>query len=271
MKESRTNRIILGSVVIGALLLLLGAAAYLVARVRLGANPAALEPLMVTLLIVVLLAVSSVAATYVTRTLRDKKLSVLDDEHRETLNVISYLIGNANLSLYQKRDIENEVFDMLLLAQEDGRSARDVTGGDTQRFVDQIVKAYGATPGPAVNLLTSLQYFILFIIAAQMYTFLESTDSPGSFFATGIGNMTILFFLMISLAQPFFARMLRHSVAKGNGALLIPFILVLAAILVAFVASTKLLRTYLGNLGWIAALVAFCLWAPGGSNSTFVR
>jgi hypothetical protein len=152
-------------------------------------------------------------------------------------------LENSSLSIFERREILLDISELLLKAQQEGRSVDSVIEKDVHGFVDRIKLSYGYRNSIIFNILIGIQYFIYALVIVQGAVYLmRSTDT---FFETTIGlmilpEMFILSFLLIPL--------LRYFISHQK---ILWFILTLLGFVFLFLGSTVLLRRFGGDISWV--------------------
>lgn len=146
--------------------------------------------------IIILLSIISVPGVYFLKVRKSKFESMLNNEYFQKYEIIRDAVMNSQLSSINKKEIKEDVLDILISAQKSGKPAKD-TVGNPETFAREILLAY-AKPGrlPVLSIIDGIMYFIFFIIGSSIFIWFEQTDV--SFFKTGIDISMITFLFIIS-------------------------------------------------------------------------
>lgn len=146
--------------------------------------------------IVILLGIGSVPLIYFLKVRKSKFEKLLDDKYFLKYEIIKDAVKNSQLSNMSKKEITEDVLDMLISAQKSGKSAEEVIE-DPEVFIREIITTY-ASPGrlAVLNIIDGVIYFVCFVLGASILLWFEHTDM--SFFKTGVDINMILFFFIIS-------------------------------------------------------------------------
>ncbi len=207
------------------------------------------------LITVILLAVCAGAAAYLAAMRQARRLNMFSDEYRKAFEQIAVRISTSGLSPQEKKEASADILDILSLAQNDGRSVKEMLGDNPDAFAEKVVAAYAGNPGPAFTLLTSFQFLAAVLAVVHGAIYLFSGRSEGSIFSVGIGNLTILFLVLVSLVQPVLVRTVRHSTTRTNAGnpLVTPLVLMVAfpaVVGAVYIGVSRLLRTWFPNAAW---------------------
>jgi len=151
--------------------------------------------------IIILLSIISVPIVYFLKVRKSKFERMLNNEYFQKYEIIRDTVMNSQLSSINKKEIKEDVLDILISAQKSGKSAED-TIGNPETFAREILLSY-AKPGrlPVLSIIDGIMYFILFILGVSIFIWFEQTDM--SFFKTRINiNMIILVFIISFILIP---------------------------------------------------------------------
>jgi DNA-binding ferritin-like protein (Dps family) len=190
---------------------------------------------LVLLLTIIIVSFLSVFVVYFSKIKKKKYEKLLNQEYYEQYEIIKDNVVNSQLSAAIKKDISGDVLELLLSAQESGKSVGSVVG-DPQVFTQEIISSF-AKPYRLVmlNLFDSLIVVILMIISASFMIWLEQTQQ--SYFSTKLDiSMIILFVLVAFLVIP---------VTKSQTGPRYPWLFMIpVATGVLFVLVTEILRVF---------------------------
>jgi DNA-binding ferritin-like protein (Dps family) len=150
---------------------------------------------------IILISISSLFVVYFSKIQKKKYEKLLNQEYYEQYEMIKDAVANSQLSAATKKDISEDVLELMLSAQESGKSVGSVVG-DPQVFSQEIISSFAKPFRLAMlNLFDGLIAFILMIMGASFIIWLEQTQQ--SFFATQLDiSMVILFLLVTFLLIP---------------------------------------------------------------------
>ena len=152
----------------------------------------------VLLATIILISVLSVFVVYFSKIQKKKFEKLLNQEYYEQYEIIKDAVTNSQLSVATKKDITEDVLELLLSAQESGKSVDSVVG-NSQIFSNEIISSFAKPFRLAMlSLFDGLIAFILMILGASFVLWLEQTQQ--SFFATRLDiSMGILFLFYLSI------------------------------------------------------------------------
>jgi len=165
----------------------------------------------VLIVTIIVISILSVFVVYFLKIQKKKFEKLLNLEYYEQYEIIKDAVANSQLSVVTKKEIIEDILELLLSAQESGKSVGSVVG-DPQVFTNEIINSF-AKPIRLVmlSLFDGLIAFILMILGASFVLWLEQTQQ--SFFATRLDiSMVILFLLVTFLLIP----VTKAQTGKGN-------------------------------------------------------
>lgn len=139
---------------------------------------------------VLALAGISIAVVFWQAKSRNKRFADLQADYREALDQVMEWVGQSPLHNWEKREIEQELLVIFLEAQQSGRDAKSVIGEDIESFARELLDAYGIRSGVLAYLLTSTQWYLLYLVIVQGYRSLS--HAGGAYFAASL-DVEILF------------------------------------------------------------------------------
>jgi len=151
--------------------------------------------------ICILLGVFSVVGVYFLKVRKEKYEKLLNADYFLKYEIIRDAIFNSQLSASGKKEIKEDVLDMLLSAQNAGKSAAAVVTNPAT-FAQEILHAF-AKPSRffLMTLLDGIIGFSLFVVGFTTILWLEQIET--SYFAIGIDtNMTVLLVFVAFLLIP---------------------------------------------------------------------
>jgi len=146
--------------------------------------------------IIILLSIISVPIVYFLKVRKRKFEKMLSNEYFQKYEIIRDTVMSSQLSGAAKKEIKEDVLDILISAQKSGKAAGD-TIGNPETFAGEILITY-AKPGrlPVLSIIDGIMYFVFFIIGSSMFIWFEQIDM--SFFETRIDISMITFFFILS-------------------------------------------------------------------------
>ncbi len=194
----------------------------------------------IVLAIIIIIAVLAVLSMLASRIKMKKSTKNLSPEYFEAYEDISDRLGGSTMSNFERRETMNDILDMFMLANRDNRPVSDVVGNDIDYFINQIQNSFGYRSSIFFNLLTGVQYCVIYLFMIQISTYIENIDS--SYFAQQINvSMIFLLSLMAFIGLPFLFYFKRKN--KMLLMLVIPI-----SILVLFIAAMETIYKYFMDL-----------------------
>jgi len=143
----------------------------------------------------------SVLAVYLLKVRKSEPEKILNPEFYREYEMIKDRIALSQLPVRAKREVADDVLEMLITSQKGGRRPADAIG-DPIRFADQIIASF-ANPAKfmLLDILDSVFYLVVFVLLTSLAIWAES---PGmGLFEVSIGyNMVLLFFLISFVLIP---------------------------------------------------------------------
>lgn len=159
------------------------------------------------------------------------------EKARDALNV-------AELSQAERREVKEDVLSMLIDAQKQGRSAQDVTGGDTDAFISRIRGAFGYRSTFVFNACSSVQFGIFLVSFLQSVNYMRMGGLT-PFFESGLGLiMLIMYVPLVFLIYP-----LLRSAVRRQKPILMAIVLVVYATL--FIGLIIVLDNTAYHVAWV--------------------
>jgi hypothetical protein len=157
---------------------------------------------------------------------------MLNNEYFQKYEIIKDAVMNSQLSNISKKEIKEDVLDIIITAQKSGKSAEDAIG-NPESFSQNILFAY-ARPGrfSILNIIDGVIYFIFFTLGASIFLWFEQTSK--NLFEVSIDiSMLIFFFLICFIIVPVTKRL---TSTKNYWMFLLPVSFGIAFILIAELA-----------------------------------
>ncbi len=150
----------------------------------------------VLIVTIIVISILSVFVVYFSKIQKKKYEKLLNLEYYEQYEIIKDTVANSQLSAATKKDISEDVLELLLSAQESGKSVGSVVG-DPQVFTNEIISSFAKPIRLAMlSLYDGLIAFILMILGASFVLWLEQTQQ--SFFATRLDISMVMLFLLVT-------------------------------------------------------------------------
>jgi len=189
--------------------------------------------------IIILVSISSVFVVYFTNVQKRKYEKLLNQEYFQEYEILKDAVANSQLAISNKKEINEDILDILLSAQEAGKSVHDVVG-NPERFAQEILLSYARPTQLAIlSFLDSLIAFVLFVIGTSLLLWLG--EPRQSFFAIRLDIAMVVFFILVAFVLLPVTR--KQTSTKNPWAFLLPI-----AIGVLFVLLAELLRAFFYNL-----------------------
>ena len=146
--------------------------------------------------ILLLLSIISIPVVYFGKVRKSKFERLLSDEYFQKYEIIRDAVMNSQLTNIAKKEIKEDVLDMLISSQKSGRKAEDIIG-NPETFSKNILLAY-AKPGrlPVLSVIDGIVYFSFLILGASIILWFEQASR--SLFEIGIDISMLTFFFIIS-------------------------------------------------------------------------
>lgn len=194
----------------------------------------------------ILISLLSVVFIYFAKIRKRPDEKKLDENYFREFEIIKDAIMNSRLPKSYKKTITEDVLELMLTAQSNGKSVQAAIG-DSASFAKDILNACISKPRSAVlGLIDGILAFILFTLAVCTLLWLE--DFSVGFFNQKIDIIMLLFFAVISFAIIPVIRL--FSLKKSAWAYLLPL-----AAGVAFIGMVELLRAFLYSSGVVQTLL----------------
>ena len=194
----------------------------------LGSRGAAQNPSIVVIIFAILISLASVCFVYYMKVRKNRIERLLDVDYYREYELVKDAIALSQLPPGLKKDITDDVLEMLITAQKSGRLVIDVIG-NPQSFAEEIISSF-AKPSSflLLDLFDSGAFFSVFVLLTNLAIWLENTKSD--FFDVKIEFSMLLLFLLISFMLIPLSKSLTSS--KRNWAFLLPLAFGIAYIFV---------------------------------------
>ena len=233
---TQRNKIMLLSSGLLALLVILSVIAFALSSTP---QDAAKNETTLLIAVIILASVSSVLVVYFTKVQKRKYEKLLNEDYFKEYEILKDAVANSQLAISDKKEINGDLLDILLSAQEAGKPVREVVG-NPEKFAQEILLSYAQPTQMAIlSFLDSLIAFVLFVLGTSLLLWLNETQQ--SFFAIRLDIAMVVFFILVAFVVLPVTR--KQTSTKNPWTFLLPI-----AIGVLFVLFAELLRAYLYNL-----------------------
>jgi hypothetical protein len=211
---------------------------------------------------IILLSIISVFVVYFLKVRKSKFEKILNNEYFQKYEIIKDGINNSQLSSINKKEVKEDMLDLLISAQKSGKSAED-TIGSPEIFTREILLSYSKHGRLTVlSIIDGIVYFILFVLGASIFLWFEKTDI--SFFNTGIDISMITFFFIISFFLIPITRKLTSTHNYWTFLLPVAFgivFILFAEIIRRFFYSNEIIRKFLdGNVRMVPNVIILIIY-----------
>lgn len=190
-------------------------------------------------LIIILLGIISVIGVYYSKVKKDQIERQLTKEFYEGYEIIKDSIMNSQLDRLTIKDIKEDILDMLILAQNSGKSFKE-TIGDAKKFSLDILEQYGKTPKyNIIHFIDSVVYMIMFVLGVTAVMWAEDVNK--NFFNVKIDVSILVFFILISFIIVPYLKV--NSISKNPKLIFLPI-----GIGTLYVISIELMRRFFYQL-----------------------
>lgn len=195
---------------------------------------------------IIIISVLSVFVVYFSKIQKKKYEKLLNQEYYEQYEIIKDAVANSQLSVGTKKDIIEDILELLLSAQESGKPVASVIG-DPQLFSQEIMSSFAKPYRLALlDLFDSLIAFFLMVLGASFVLWLEQTQQ--SFYVTKLDISMIAFFILVAF--------LLIPVTKAGTGTRNPWVFMIpVAGGVLFVLIAELLRAFLYDVDLVRQLL----------------
>jgi len=199
------------------------------------------------LIIIIIIAVLAVISMIISRLRIRKNTSNLTPAFFETYEQISDKLQGVAMSNLEKKETLSDILDLFLLASKDKRKVADVVGNDIDDFVYQIQQSFGYRSKLVFNILTGIQYSILYLFMMQGVEYLKSNEN--SFYNVGISISMALYLIPLAfIGIPLITNFIRKN--KLGLVIVVPL-----CILVMFIVFMETMHKYFIDIPWVYTLV----------------
>lgn len=144
---------------------------------------------------VMVISLLAILAVYLFKIQKGKYEKMLNSEYYQKYETIRDIVMNSQISNDSKKEIKDDILDMLISAQEAGKTADNVVNNPVD-FAENIIKSYFLPERIVLlTLLDGIIFSIIFILLANGVLWLENIGE--NFFSTRIdvGLLVVIFFV----------------------------------------------------------------------------
>ena len=252
--NNKTKAITIGTIILSALLIFNAGLYLFKAKSKSGLT---LED-GVTSVIVVILAILSVASIFIIRKIRTRKDTILSAPYKEAIDDVMISVSASNMSSYSKKQIREDLLDLFSQASLDKKPLEESIVTDKEKFAADIIEAHGAKNGFITYVLSGLQYFVIYMFCIQGIEYLKNISNGAEFYSTNVDISTILLFSMLAfIALPLSMYVRDISFRKSKTSLLITgFIVIPIITFVIFIGFLELIENNIINAKWADVIVS---------------
>jgi DNA-binding ferritin-like protein (Dps family) len=149
-----------------------------------------------TLGAVLVCSLASVGIVYVLRVRTTRYEKLLNQEFLREYQLVKESLGGSTLSSYQKKEVLEDVLDLLVSAQRDGKAVGAVVV-DPVAFAQDIIASYlKPTRAAVLRFCDSILAFVLFTLGLQLVLWVENRGN--GFFNIGMDTSMVLLLGLVS-------------------------------------------------------------------------
>jgi len=184
---------------------------------------------------IIAIAVTSAFIVYYTRKRMRTRAKLLNEDFFVIYESISDSFENSVLSHIEKKETLKDILGLFIDAQNSGRTAEQVIGGDIKLFVKRVQESFGYRNHFIFTLLSGLEYAIMYLFMVQIYEWVRGTEQLG-FFESKPGYSMMLFLLPIAFVG---IPLMRYFIRKQKMFWAIGILVVMFGFNVAFMEITS--------------------------------
>jgi hypothetical protein len=151
---------------------------------------------LILVIIIILLSIISIPVVYFGKIRRNRFEKMLNDEYFQKYEIIKDAVINSQLPKNSKKEIREDILDILISAQKSGRNAEDVIE-NPEEFSRNILLSY-AKPGrlTILSIIDGIVFSAFFILGGSMILWLEQVNK--NLFEIAMDTSILIFMLLIS-------------------------------------------------------------------------
>lgn len=211
------------------------------------AKEASKENITWILIAIILVAVASAFIVYYTRKKMRTRAKLLNEDFFVVYEGISDSMDNSVLSHLEKKETLKDILGLFIDAQNSGRTADQVTGGDLNEFVKRVQDSFGYRIRFIFTFLSSFEYAIMYLFMVQIYEWVRGSEGLG-FFDSKPGYSMMLFLLPIAFIG---IPLMRHFIRKQKMFFALGVLVLLFGLNIAFMEVTY---ANFMHINWIRAI-----------------
>ena len=209
----------------------------------------------------IILAVVAIIATIkkVVKTGYEKNL---EGEYLELYEDACKYLEFSNIAKNSRRDIKEEILDVILNSQEIKRNSDEIFGNDFEKAMDEWVISYGGSNKKVSFLIDSIMFCFTFVIVLHILNYIENMEI--GFFDARIDNSMLIYIGILTLIVLPIARInaqkRKYFYYIGVIVLFVSFFIVLSEISHRYYSHTSFSKWYnVGTTNIIASLPVLLL------------
>lgn len=178
------------------------------------------------------------AIVYFLRIRKDKYERVLNSDYYQKYETVRDIVMNSQLSTNNKKEIKEDILDILISAQKAGKSADNVVNNPVE-FAESIIKTYLRPERIVVlTILDGIMYSIVFTLLASCVLWLENVKE--NFFSTSIdiGVLVVIFFIAFIVIPT--SKGYKPKSNQSISAYILPLVMIIAFILLLGIITSIL-------------------------------
>lgn len=179
---------------------------------------------------IIAIAVLSAIVVFVTRKKMRTKAKLLNDEFFTAYEAISDSMEGSVLGFFEKKETMRDILGLFIDAQNSGRTAEMVTGGNINEFVKKVQDSFGYRNRFLFTLLSGIEYAVMYLFMVQIYEWGRDLGRVGFFESSPGYSMIILLLPVAFIGIP----LMRYYIRKQKMVYAIGVVLLIFAIDVAF-------------------------------------
>jgi len=193
---------------------------------------------------IIAVALLSVIVVFVTRKKMRTKAKLLNEDFFTAYEAISDSMEGSVLGFFEKKETMRDILGLFIDAQNSGRSAEQVTGGNLNEFVRRVQDSFGYRNRFLFTLLSGIEYAVMYLFMVQIYEWVRGSEGLGFFESKPGYSMIILLLPIAFIGIP----LMKYFIRKQKMVFAIGVVLLIFAVNVAFMEITY---TNFMHIEWI--------------------
>jgi hypothetical protein len=208
---------------------------------------------------IILVSLLAVLAVYFSRIRKSGFETMLNAAYYQKYESIRDVVMNSQLSGNSKKEIKEDIFDLLISAQKADKNIDDVVKNPAE-FAENIIKAYMRPPRRFIlTFLNAIVFILISILLTHFVLWLENVRE--NFFTTSIDiNVIVVIFFLAFVAIPA-SNAFKPKQSIGSYAIplliIVVFILLLGIFVKSFTANEFVEQLYNGSINMIPNIIVF--------------